>query len=324
MLCGEYHVLTHGAQALAFTLDTYLEVYVRYGTTARESLTLHSNLWDAARQINAETVRDNMLVATVCELMPVGEHKVKEIRVTSQLNPRYGFGSSSALRLALVFITYLQQHDGSLTVPLVKGWQLAGQAFALQKKSQQCASGYDVATQFSGGVVKYHSGGGEWPDLCSAKPLAGKGIYNNLVACVHLFIGGKGADTTIAMRDTKNWLAAQGDMSLTKVTQALLQVFTSTLHDPHSLPALVAATAQWRDFFSAAPHFPTHIAEALQTVGGLDCLWSWKTSGAGGEDALLVIGHEQDIVDVTACLAELGWQRHDYNVAKDGMSVRRI
>ena len=147
MLCGEYHVLARGARALAFTLDAYLEVYVRYGTTMREELTLHSNLWDAPRQINAETVSDNMLVATVVELLPSGQHRVEELRVTSQLHPSFGFGSSSALRLALVYAAYLQAQGDSLLIPPAKRWQLAGRAFALQKKSQRFASGYDVATQ---------------------------------------------------------------------------------------------------------------------------------------------------------------------------------
>ena len=134
MLCGEYHVLTLGARALAFTLDAYLAVGACYGTHARDSLTLHSNLWAAPRHIDATTLGDDMLVATVCELMPA-QHNVETISVTSQLQPHYGFGSSSALRLALTFIAYLQQQRGRLTIPPAKRWQLAGQAFALQKKT---------------------------------------------------------------------------------------------------------------------------------------------------------------------------------------------
>ena len=324
MLGGEYCVLTRGAHALAFALDAYLEVYVRYGTTARESLTLHSNLWDAPRPVNAKTVSDDMLVTTVCELMPAGEHKVEEMRVTSQLNPRYGFGSSSALRLALTFIAYLQQHDGSLLVSQAKGWQLAKQAFELQKKSQGFASGYDVATQLVGGIVDYRSGGGEWPNFRDVRWLDNKGLHDNLVDVVHLFIGGKGADTTAVMHDSKNWLAAQGHESLTKVTQALLQALTNALRDLHNLPAVIKATTQWREFFAAAPHFPAHIAAALQDVSWLNRRWSWKTSGAGGEDALIVVGHREDITVATACLAELGWQRFDYAVAERGMSWQRV
>lgn len=327
MLCGEYHVLTRGARALAFTLDAYLEVYVRYGTRVRQSLLLHANLWDAPRQINAETVSDDMLVATVGELLPSGQHRVEELRVTSQLHPSFGFGSSSALRLALACIAYLQAQGGSLLIPPAQCWQLAGQAFALQKKSQQFASGYDVATQCLGGIVEYCSAGGDWPDMSNVQSLqavAKEDLRGNLASSVHLFIGGKGADTTSVMRSTKNWLAAQGHLPMITASEALRHAFIDTLRDLRNLHTLVAAMAQWRVWFAASPYFPAHIDAALRTVRGRDRQWSWKTSGAGGEDALIVVGHKQDIGAVTACLVELGWQRYDYHVVEGGLQLQRL
>ena len=329
MLCGEYGVLTSGTRALAFALDAYLEVYIRYGTTARDSLILHSNLWHAPRQVDAKTTRDNMLVDTVCKLMPSGEHTVEEIRVTSQLNPSYGFGSSSALRLALAYIAYLQKLGVNLTVPPVKRWQIAGQAFAMQKKSQQLASGYDVATQFVGGIVDYHSCSGEWPsyqDMQSMQALGYENLHGNLVNFVHIFIGGKGADTTTVMHDTKNWIDAQGNLPMITASNPLRHAFIDTLRNlsEGSLRNLSEAMAQWRKLFSTSPHFPRHIAQALQSISGQDRKWSWKTSGAGGEDALIVVGHKEDITAVTACLAELGWRRFDYNVSERGLQLQKI
>lgn len=324
MLCGEYHVLTGGARALAFTLNTYLEVYVRYGTAVRESLTLHSNLWSAPRQIDASTACDDMLSTTVCELMPAGEHRVDEIRVTSQLNPQHGFGSSSALYLALTFIAYLQRRGGSLIVPSAKRWQLAGQAFELQQKRQGLASGYDVATQFVGGIVAYRSGGGKWPYRRTVQVFADEDLHRNLSEVVHLFIGGQGADTTAVMCDTKDWLDTQGHSSMISTTTALQQAFADTLHDLNNLRTLIEATAQWREWFSASPHFPASIDAALRAIIGLDHKWSWKTSGAGGEDALIVIGYRADITAVSACLVALGWHGFDYSVAQHGMQWRRV
>ncbi len=327
MLCGEYYVLVRGARALAFALDTYLEVYVRYDTAVRESLTLHSDLWDAPRQIDAATARDDMLVSTVCELMPPGKHKVEEIRVTSQLDPQFGFGSSSALRLALTLIAFLQQRGGSLIVPHAKRWQLAGQAFALQKESQGLASGYDVATQFVGGIVEYRSCGGEWPyflDVMPMRPFEDEDLLGHLSEVVHIFIGGRGADTTTVMRATKDWIDSQGHLPMVMNTDQLQSAFSATLRDLGKLHTLIEAMAQWRAWFSASPHFPTHIDAALRTVSGRDSLWSWKTSGAGGEDALIVVGYEQDITAIPSHLAKLGWQRFDYRVAERGLSLRRV
>ena len=327
MLCGEYYVLTHGARALAFALDSYLEVYARYGTSTRASLTLHSNLWDTPMQIDNDTDPAEWLAVIVCELLQAGEHKVEEIRVNSQFKPNYGFGASSAMCLAFTFIAFLQARGGSLIVPQAKRWHLAGQAFELQKKSQLRASGYDVATQAVGGIVDYRSCGGEWPSYQSVQPLEAyedEDLHGNLRDIVHIFVGGKGANTPIVMHETIKWLNAQGHLPMIEITRALHRAFSKTLHDLHHLPELIAATAKWRAWFSASPHFPPQVAQALQTVNGIDRKWSWKTTGAGGEDAIIVIGYQEDITAVTARLAELDWQHYDYAIATRGLQLHRL
>lgn len=327
MLHGEYYVLTTGARALAFAIDSYLEVYARYGTPQRQSLTLHSNLWDTAQQIDINTDRADMLIDTVCELMPPGEHRVEEIRVTSQLDPKHGFGSSSAIRMALAFIAFLQQRATNLIIPQNKRWQLAGEAFELQKSYQGLASGYDIATQFVGGVVNYSSAGQEWPCLTSAKPLLAdenRDPCYNLSKIVHLFVGGQGADTGTVVRDTQDWIDSQGHVPMVMMTDILQLAFMETLRDLDNLPQLIEAMANWRKWFSESPHFPRHIETALRSVCGRDHKWSWKTSGAGGEDALIVVGYREDIAGVYARLAEQGWQAFDYRVAEHGLQLRRV
>ena len=75
------------------------------------------------------------------------------------------------------------------------------------------------------------------------------------------------------------------------------------------------------NFFLLRHTSPRTLLPALHNLSGLDRQWSWKTSGAGGEDALLVIGHQQDIAAATACLAELGWQRFAYSVTAQGLHL---
>lgn len=336
MLCGEYLVLYGvGSTAIAFAIDSYLEVYARYGTTKRESLTLRSNLWDKERQIDANTERDEMLIDSICELMPAGEHKVEEIVVTSQLDPRHGFGSSSALYMALTTIAFLQQRATNLIIPQAKRWQLAGQAFELQKQRQGLASGYDIATQFAGGLVKYSSDGGKWPYYGGAtRPLVRWGesfegevahdLHDELSEIVHLFVGGRGSDTTTVIRDTDKWLSSHGHLPLVIQTRELESSFIDALRNPEKLPELIAATARWRAWFCTSPHFPLRIEMALYAVSGRDQKWSWKTSGAGGGDAIIVIGHRQDITEVIECLAEYGWHPFNYKVAERGIKFRRV
>ena len=175
-----------------------------------------------------------------------------------------------------------------------------------------------------GGIVEYCSAGGDWPARSSVQAIANEDLHSNLVSWVHLFIGGQGADTTSVMQTTNNWLAAQGHTPMITASVALQRAFLDTLHDLRNLHTLIAAMAQWRVWFAASPYFPTHIDTALQAVSGRDSRWSWKTTGAGGEDALIVVGHQRDIGGVTACLAELGWQRYNYRVSEGGLQLRRL
>ena len=327
MLCGEYFSLIGSSVAIAFALDTYLEVYVRYGTEMRQSLTLRSNLWEASQQVDADSDRESILVDSICQLMPAGEHRVEEIAVTSQLDPRHGFGSSSALYLSLSVIAFLQQRATNLIIPPAKRWQLAGRGFELQKKNQGLASGYDIATQFVGGVVNYHSEGGKWPYWGEARPFRDYDIeelHDNLTEVVHLFVGGQGADTAVVARDTMKWIDGQGHVPMVVASMELEYAFTNTLRDLTNLKRLIKAVAQWREWFSDSPHFPKHIESALRPVSWRDRKWSWKTSGAGGEDALIVVGYQKDIVSVTTCLVEQGWRPFDYDVAEQGMQLRRV
>ena len=322
MLCGEYHVLARGGRALAFALDTSLDVHVRYSNTLRQELLLNSDLWPAPQRIDANTASRDLLIDTVQALLPAGKHKVEAISIKSELSPSYGFGSSSALRLALVFGAHLQDRQVSLQISPAKRWQLGRQAFALQKEQQGQASGYDVATQLLGGIVTYESGGNEWPAAKQVKVLNGSDLHANLLSFVHIFTGGKGAHTTTVLHATQTWLLAERlQTQLQQTMDTLHDAFTATLRTPHPVHrrALIAAVAHWRQLFATAPHFPTHIEGALQTVSGLDCSWSWKTSGAGGEDALLVIGLAADISAVRACLAQLGWHYYNYNVTNQGL-----
>ena len=327
------------SKAIAFAIDSYLKVYARYGTKQRESLTLRSNLWDSARQIDANTERDDLLIDSVCELMPAGKHKVEAITVTSQLNPRHGFGSSSALYLALTTIAFLQRRATNLNISKAKRWRLAGRAFKLQKQRQGLASGYDIATQCTGGLIEYSSNGGQWPyyGLATKELTKNVGSYeggyyksrdydlhDELSKIVHLFVGGRGADTATVVRDTDKWLKNQSQLALGMFTSELERAFRDTLPRPYDLRELIKATAQWRTWFTSSPHFPLHVEMGLRNVSGRDEKWSWKTSGAGGEDAIIVIGHKEDIAEPTECLAKIGWQPFNYNVAKRGLRLRKV
>ena len=141
---------------------------------------------------------------------------------------------------------------------------------------------------------------------------------------VHLFVGGQGADTAVVVRDTMKWIDGQGHVPMVVASMELQYAFTNALRDLTNLKSLIEAVAQWREWFSDSPHFPKHIESALRSVSWLDQRWSWKTSGAGGEDALIIVGHRKDLVDVSTCLAEQGWQPFKYAIAERGMQLRQV
>jgi hypothetical protein len=95
------------------------------------------------------------------------------------------------------------------------------------------------------------------------------------------------------------------------VSETLVDAFNLCIQQPNitSLKALIAACAASRAQFVGSPHFPGNIAANLGLLPGIDKKWTWKTTGAGGEDAILLIGEHHETVAAADRLTELGWRR---------------
>jgi hypothetical protein len=96
-----------------------------------------------------------------------------------------------------------------------------------------------------------------------------------------------------------------------QVSKEITSQWMDTLAQPNwELPAsLMQKIGALRTFFLQSPFFPSHIFQDLLTLPGLDSTWSIKTSGAGGEDALLVFGLDSEIASVSTCLIAKGWHK---------------
>jgi hypothetical protein len=203
---------------------------------------------------------------------------------------------------------------------------LAKEAYLLQKKSQARASGYDVATQFVGGLVDFEKGDDDlaWPKVLRVDDGT---MQKSLPTLVHLFGGGAGAPTSPVMTSTFSWLEARGKLdALGQANDVLREAFFAAFRTPDDQAAvrhLCAATGAQRRLFADAPSFPRSIADRLSSLPGCDVDWSFKTTGAGGEDALLLLGHRRHLSFAEEALKDLGWHRIDVGFESAGTRVTR-
>jgi mevalonate kinase len=307
MLAGEYAVL-RGGHSLAVTVDIGMNVKLSWIPTAA-AWTINSNLWEKPKIVDDDHTpqKDILCRAVQFAAKKTGLHG-GTISITSALDVKHGLGSSSALRLgvcgAFFALQQAEKHGFAQSIPresLNAAWQL-------QSEAQGLASGYDVVTQYVGGLVEFNF------DYSDNKwvPHWFKHHRDGLDSFVHVYVGGCGAPTTQTVQTTASWLdfGSRLDKFL-DVSETLIDAFNLCIQQPNttSLKALIAACAASRAQFAGSPHFPGNIAANLGLLPGIDKKWTWKTTGAGGEDAILLIGEQHETVAAAARLTELGWHR---------------
>lgn len=305
MLAGEYAVL-RGARSLALTVNKRLTISIK---PASDLVTVHSDIWDEAMQVSAsDEAPDNPLLNSIHWGMTHWNIKSADIHVSSEIAISDGLGSSSAVRLgALTALAHFAGQD----LPL---WDVARLAWTQQREQQGFASGYDFATQSLGGLVILKPDYENWPGLCSN---AG---WQNLEGFVHIFRGGRGAPTDIVAGSTGQWLRDR-DLSsaLDLRSEELVDQLLHFNQSGQDAAKLINAIKIHRQLFEENPHFPIAIKRGFQELRGFDQDWTFKTTGAGGEDSILLFGHESDIAPAKAQLKTLGWEKLDANICHDGI-----
>lgn len=328
MLAGEYSVLD-GGPSLALTIDRHLTVRVK-AMLAGDGIQVGSSLWDEPRKahVQDQLTGDPLIDAVIHGAKLFGMHDVA-VRIDSELEVRHGTGSSSALRLGVLLglEELARQRDHAPAArPKSELWPTARAAYLLQKEAQIVASGYDVATQLLGGLVRFRSGADDrtWP--AEATVIDAK-VALGTQDLVHIHVGGNGAPTKMIMGDTRRWLESTGrSQGLAKANEQLVERFETAFAKPADavrVRALVEATATQRRVMETAPTFPKDVATALATVPGLDVEWSFKTTGAGGEDALLLVGSLDAVAAPAKALRRLQWVRLQAGFETLGTRIER-
>jgi phosphomevalonate kinase len=315
MLAGEYTVLAGGA-ALAATIDRRLTVTVTHAP-GLGGCRVHSDLWAAPRLVEWGMDGGEPLVAAVARGMRLYGVSDCEVAVRSELDPRHGVGSSAALRLGVMAALSAVGAPPRRRRGRTALWNAALEAFRLQREHQRQASGYDIATQVKGGLTLFtpgHAAAGargpvaeDWPGATTSFTRTEMQALKELV---HVYVGGAGAPTGPVLQDTLAWLDRSGRLPrLESATATLLAALGRALAGPSDASAsgLARACAAHRAVFAGSPHFPEALAGGLAALAGESERWSFKTTGAGGEDALLLFGRRAALAPAHAYLAERGW-----------------
>jgi len=323
MLAGEYAVLD-GGRALAVALDG--ELRVRCEAIREENpqnpgtlIELRSNLWSEPRfvELSGDDLPPDPDPFTDAAITAVTGFAIKPTRIVFEvdgnLDPSHGAGSSSALRLAVLAAARHISADSLINVS-----ELAESALELQRRSQPAASGYDIAVQSRGGLIVYREG--------ASKSLSSRTTdqLDKLAGFVHVIVGGRGAPTGPTMRVFLEWLGYDNRRAkLMELSESLVDAWQDFLaaQDASPLPELLTAVGNHRRFMAASPVFPEVVADALESLPGLDQNWSWKTTGAGGEDAIILIGRPEAIAAPKAALAGLGWRKSPFNFTQQGLAT---
>jgi mevalonate kinase len=284
------------------------------------------------------TLAHEPLLETVNTGMHLYRVRSGQVNVHSELDQTFGLGSSSALRLGVLlamrrlstscYESSADELQGYYARPNAD-WSAAINAFKLQKAAQKNASGYDIATQLQGGLVFFT------PPLASAEPSWPNGLKNGTTSqqrslndLIHIYVGGSGAPTGIVMSDTIAWLDSEARWPMVQdLSVGLVEAFAVALHrgidDEDALIHLYQAVQKSRQAFTASPHFPHSLAAKLEDVPGCDKSWSFKTTGAGGEDAVLLIGTHEALRAAKELMAAQGWGPLEAAFEQAGTRIQR-
>lgn len=313
MIAGEYGVL-RGGGAAACTISHALTVH--FDPCPNKKLEVESDLWDHPQYVSANSPESSEPLLN-CVRFCAEKYNVwnGRIRVSSKLDLHHGVGSSSALRLGtlLAFATYASQKTPSAT----DRWDLAREGYILQQKAQSFASGYDLATQNLGGLVVVRPL--VQPEFWPGSLTRISSVTDSLNRQIAAFVGGRGAPTGPVVSDTMEWADRSGKWdAILSVNEALIERVIRWLTGELADQEVFSVCREHRMIFADSPHFPRTLINEILKIDGCDESWSFKTTGAGGEDALLMLGNWQPI----ACeLSKLGWTPAPFQFRNGGAAI---
>ncbi len=308
MLGGEYAVMS-GMPCVA--ASTSLTMTVRVSSIEGDKIRLVSGLWSEPRWFSSlDDFGDSVFEDAVKRALP--SFVPMEVSIISDLKVSYGVGSSSALRLGV--LTAIDSYLTGSALSKAAVWAKADQAWQIQRQAQGQASGYDIATQVAGGWVHYRQP--------SDKPLSGDSVarIGSRSDLVKVFVGGKGEPTAAKVGFTYDAIMADTDRdSFFSASRALTEAWSSC---DIGVRDLVERVAAHRAFLAKWGLVPEAVSSRLKGLSGCDTIWSFKTTGAGGEDAILLVGESQELMEAVRVMKALGWLEIPGLLSGAGVTIR--
>lgn len=280
MIAGEYSVLYQG-RALASTVTSLMKASVSHGKT--DGITITSSIWAEPKTVSYSELKNSNEPAfhVIDTLISQGYLKTFqpiELEITNEnFDVSYGIGSSAAVRIAILKSLSSLLGLGLSEIDFIKISYL--DQLTLQGK----ASGYDIITQTIEGCIESKKINLESLD----NPFYKKADLP-LISKFNIYIGGKGAPTAGLVKETLCFIEKNNlQKEIFNKSESLIG---KLLNKDSSQKDVIDSIISFRDLFKNAPSFPHRITQALTTVPGYDTSFTWKTTGAGGEDAILLFG----------------------------------
>ena len=304
MLAGEYSVL-FGGRFLASTLTSSITIKIR--EIDKPIISVHSNIWDKPLEISKSETSSTQEPSThIFSQFEKFNAYQKANGFEVSISPKdfevsYGIGSSSAIRIAII-----RGLNDLLGLDLDTS-EISWLAYKDQKETQGKASGYDILTQVKTGLVGgvINNDRHAWPGDISSVAMP-----PDMLNKFSIFVGGRGAPTKQLVKAMlshieKNDLSTQ----IKSTSDNLIDILSSRECTFEQARDSIIAL---RKCFEATPAYPSRVAEALESVPGLDVVFTWKTTGAGGEDAILLFGNISQ--NLSTALNTIGYKKAPFDL----------
>ena len=309
MLCGEYSAL-NGTSVLSSTVDQFAKITV----SKADAPTYYSELWQGPLD-ELELERNKNQYRPVYDSALFVKQQLRLDKIQIQLENfwpiSYGFGSSSAIRLGILLAA-----NKLLETPLAEE-KICYEAIMLQRKAQSRSSGYDTATQFHGGIIEYKPIRDTFVD--STYKYSQEATHR-LNSFAKLAISTTGNETAKQINSFTHTLENSNLWpSLNALNAALFATWKQVLTEQASSTKLMPLFAEHRRLCEEI--YPQPLTEALNQTNQIDESWSYKTTGAGGSDALLFVGNVT--AEVESILENYGWGFYNGAFGANGIRAFR-
>lgn len=318
MLCGEYAIL-FGEKALAYTISQHLELY--FSKSADSKFHVDSDFWDSKFSFKKfEDVSENLYKSPLIQALNICQKKWKtppfSLSIRSQMDPSAGVGSSSAVILAACYASQL------LSGSFESKEQLAHCAYSIQKTIQEMASGYDALTQSLGGLLSL--------EYCEKGPTCLREIpveASYFHKYIHPYAGGKGSSTKNLVKQTYEHLKKEDSFrkDFLEASKNLHCAFEEFFENKNGMTKrFFSANQKHRSLLAKLPQFPTQLFQELENIPGCDETWTFKSTGAGGEDSFLFLGLPEHLEKPFAYMASKGWYPLEASFSSQGITKEDI